>query len=107
MKVLQRLCRIGFSQSKKPLRGLKGYFRARQTEANEVEEVELSAEEREVYENSHRLVYVPYMPTVLLVLPALFLFSNPTDVTFLKSCNLLQYYSSGVLCFNAYFSSGR
>jgi len=52
------------------------------------------------------MLYVPFMPAVLLSLPAMYFFSTPVDPMLLKSCNLLQYYSSGLLCFNAFFTQG-
>ena len=50
------------------------------------------------------MLYIPYAPVVLIALPALYFFSVPTDPVFLKSINILQYYTSGILCFNTFFN---
>lgn len=57
--------------------------------------------------NSHRMLYVSYMPIVLLAVPCAYFFSTPASIDFLHSCNILQYYSSGILCFNSFFSKGN
>jgi hypothetical protein len=52
------------------------------------------------------MLYMPYLPTILLALPLCYFFSSPTNPLYLQSCNMMQYYVSGVLCFNTFFVKG-
>jgi hypothetical protein len=53
---------------------------------------------------SHRLLYVQYIPSILVAIPAFYFFDTPVDPGYLQGCNVLQYYASGLLCFNAFFT---
>lgn len=54
--------------------------------------------------NSHRLLYIQFAPAAMMALPALYSINDPTALLFINSLDLLQYYLSGVLCFNSFFA---
>jgi ABC-type maltose transport system permease subunit len=55
-------------------------------------------------EGSHRLLYVQFFPAMLLALPIFYYMGDPSSVLFNNCLNLMQYYLSGVLCFNSFFT---
>lgn len=64
----------------------------------------MDEEERKIIDNSHYMLYSIYAHGLLLGLPTFYFLTNPVAPLFLQSVNLLQYYASGILCFNAFFT---
>ena len=106
LKTLGKRILARFGDAKKPVKGLKGYFRAQKLEQRD-EGREMTEEERRIIGNSHNILYAQFAPTFFLMLPAVFLLNMPVDPSFLQICNVLQYYTSGLLCFNLFFNEGK
>ena len=53
---------------------------------------------------SHRLLYVQYVPAVIMAVPSLYYLGDPSSILFNNALNLMQYYLSGLLCFNSFFA---
>lgn len=53
---------------------------------------------------SHRLLYVQYVPAVIMAIPSLYYLGEPSSILFNNALNLMQYYLSGLLCFNSFFA---
>jgi hypothetical protein len=68
---------------------------------------DMSEDEKVMMTNSHRLLYSIYIPALLLGVPAVYFLGNAASPLFYQSVNLLQYYASGVLCFNSFFTISR
>lgn len=67
-------------------------------------QLNLNQDKPEELQVAHRLLYVQFFPAALLAVPIVYLMGNPSDAIFLSSCNLMQYYLSGLLCFNSFFT---
>lgn len=58
---------------------------------------------KEDMDNAHKILYSQYVPMPLFAIPMFYFMQDPTNILFLQCCNAVQYYSSGLLCFNAFF----
>ena len=52
------------------------------------------------------MLYVQYFPLPLIVGQMMYYFGVPADIAFLQSIDILQYYLSGLVCFNSFFTKG-
>lgn len=84
----------------KGARGVGQHIKARRAEALLQTPSTTSAED---LAGAHRLLYVQFFPAAVLVLPVLFCLGEPTGSGLSCSLDLLQYYLSGLLCFNSFF----
>jgi hypothetical protein len=53
------------------------------------------------------MLYVQYFPLPLVAGQVLYYLGVPAELVFLQSVDILQYYLSGLLCFNSFFTKGR
>jgi hypothetical protein len=103
---LGRGCLYRFAPNDKNPKNLNKFLKMKKNEqtAETNEEVEV---EKEAPHYAHRILYLQYAPLVILALPTIYFIQDITDPFFLQSVNLLQYYTSGLLCFNSFFTQGR
>jgi hypothetical protein len=50
------------------------------------------------------MLYLQFVPATLIAIPIIYYIPSPSDLNYLLSCNLMQYYASGILCFNCFFT---
>jgi hypothetical protein len=68
------------------------------------EKLHENKESLEELQGAHRLLYLQYAPAIFFAFPLLYLINDPTDILFYQCTNLVQYYLSGLLCFNSFFT---
>jgi len=57
--------------------------------------------------NAHYMLYLQFVPAAFIAIPIIYYIPSPSDLNYLLSCNLIQYYASGLLCFNCFFTQGK
>jgi hypothetical protein len=102
MRLLRRaVCRFAEMPGKAP-RGLAHHLKAKKAEAaTQAAAGQTTAED---LAGAHRLLYVQYFPAGAMAFPLLYFLADPTSAMFNSCLSLLQYYLSGLLCFNSFFA---
>jgi hypothetical protein len=94
------------SNEVKPQKSLSKYLKAKRAE-EEAAKIEASPQVEDELQSAHYLLYAQFVPAVLIAIPTLAYLSTPTELVYLQSCNMLQYYASGLLSFNSFFTEGK
>lgn len=100
MRLLTRSL-FAFAELKgKPSKGVGQYLKGKKIQAATT----IIENDPEELNQSHRLLYLPFFPATIMALPILYFLGDPTNPLFNSSLNFLQYYLSGIICFNSFFS---
>jgi len=91
-----------FSQEIRPQKSLHKYLRGKKAEKL----AQVAPLQEEELDSAHYLLYAQFVPVVLIAIPTFYYLPTPTDLYYLQSTNILQYYTSGLLCFNSFFTTG-
>lgn len=104
MKLLNTLGKniFRFSNIPKP-KNVGKYLKTKKAEETALKADSIMQEESE-NNNAHYMLYLQFVPAALIAMPIFFYISTPADINYLLSCNIMQYYASGVLCFNCFFT---
>lgn len=93
-----------FSQhNNKPTKNVSKYLKTKKAEDAAST---LDIETDPALKNAHYLLYMQFVPAALIALPIIYYLPDPSALNYLLSCNAMQYYASGLLCFNCFFTEG-